>query len=411
MPRGLDDRARGGRLDTAARECTHAAAQAGTTPRSTAHRRHLICAKLGAVAVPSLYSITPTSGHSGGGQLLQVFGSGFNPPGGITVPPRRVHGPWSTPNPGVAPPPPPTMQVLFSTYTLVPNPGGGPPLLEAGPQVPATNVAVISTGILTCTTPVAGPTGIPWIAPTPNRAGQIAIPASDVTVLNMDPYGVPIPGETAVLPESYSFLRPDFTVPGVAATVIGALILDLQRQILPNVEFNPHTDYDATSGDFLNIAFPSALPGLAIMNLKMPQAEGRPRSTEEEVTFTTASGYTFQRLSVLRDLVFTVLGVSDNQSELLGIAEAMEVYFRRCGGITVPADTSNPTGPTVTLPFYRETDNVFTGRVGVSNVVAFTFTIRVVGVPFADMPGLAPDAQAIGTSFSGASGVQIQSTR
>lgn len=353
------------------------------------------------MAIPVIYSVGPSSGHTGGGQLVTIYGESFRMPPPFAAA-KRIHGPWP-PDAQAPAPPTPTVQVLF----------GG---------VPAINVGVVSTGILQCTTPPHDPSGIPYIAPQPNRAGQIAVPPSDVTVTNLDDDGDPIPGESTTLTQSYSFLRPNLTMPGVAATVLTALVLDLQRQIIPNVEFNPHTDYDATSGDFLNITFQAALPALALINLKVPQAEGRPRATEEEVTFQTddGTGYEVNRLAVLRDMVLTVLGVSDNQSELLGLAEALEVYFRRTGGLNLPANSDDPNGPTVNFPMYRETDTVFTGRIGVSNVMAFTFTMRLVGVPFADFPGLPVDTTAVGGTFSGAQldvgglpggGLVVQSTK
>jgi hypothetical protein len=342
------------------------------------------------MATPVVYSVSPSSGHTGGGQLLTLSGANFaTPPPPVAGP--RIHGPWPAGAGGISPvsqatafPLPPSVQVLFGAD-----------------MVPATNVAVISPGIIQCSTPVHDPSGIPYIEPTPNRAGQVAVPPSDVTVVNLDVDGNPVPGETFTLTQAYSFLRPNFTMPGVAWTVLQALVLDLQRQILPNVEFNPHTDYDPTSGDFLNLTMPGALPGLAIMNLKMPQATGRPRAVEEEVTFTTSTGYVVNRLAVLRDLVLTVLGVSDNQGELLGLAEGLEVYFRRTAGVTVLANSGNPLLGTVTFPAYRETDTVFTGRIGTSNVVAFTFTMRISTVPFADYPGITQDSTALGATFAG----------
>lgn len=343
------------------------------------------------MAVPVIYSVTPSSGHTGGGQSMVISGANFRmPPPAARGP--RIHGPWpSDAHDPVLPPP--TCAVLFGAD-----------------MVPATQVGVVMPGIITCLSPVHDPSGLLARDPQPNRPGQVAVPPSDVTVVNLDDDGDPIPGETFTLAQSYSFLRPDLTIPGVAATVIAALVLDLQRQILPSVEFNPHTDYDPTSGDFLNITIPANLPALALLNLKMPQAEGRPRATEEEVTFVTSTGYTVNRLAVLRDLSFTVLGVSDLQVELLGLAEALEVYFRRTGGVNVLANSDNPSLGTVNFPIYRETDNVFTGRIGNSNVVAFTFTMRVVGVPFADMPGLPLDAYAQGNTFQNL-GLVVQATQ
>ena len=141
--------------------------------------------------VPVIYSVTPSSGHSGGGQILQINGAGFrtqspfaNVLPGVTVSGRRIHGPWPTPQA----PPDPTMQsnpvvpttcaVYFSGYAFQQNPGGGPLLLVAADPVPAVNVGVVSSGILQCTTPVHDPSGIPYIDPTPNKAGQIAVPPS-----------------------------------------------------------------------------------------------------------------------------------------------------------------------------------------------------------------------------------------
>ncbi len=344
------------------------------------------------MATPSIYSVVPSSGHTGGGQLVTVNGADFKLPAPGPAG-TRVHGPWPSASDRAAPPTP-TVRVLF------------------GGEL-ATEVQVLHPGIVQCRTPAHDPSGVPYVEPTPNTAGQAAVGPSDVEVLNLGDDGEPAPGESATLAGSYSFLRPDLTVPCEVALVLGALVQDLQRQVLANVEFNPHTDYDPTSGDFLNVTMPAALPGLALMNLKVPPGQGRPRLQEEEVTVPAGEhGYAVRRLAVVRDLVLTVLGVSDNQTELLGLASALEVYFRRTGGVTLRSGLvfdpdARPTGAwvpdpssgTVTFPAYRETDTAFTGRIGTSNVIAFTFTMRVVGVPISDMPGLPQDATAAGATF------------
>lgn len=293
------------------------------------------------MAVPTISAVTPSEGHSGGSTLIEIDGTGF------ALPP-------APPAIGVAPEPAPSVTVSID-------------------GVAATHVAVISSTLLYCLTPKGNPdTG-----------------ARAVVVQNNDANGAPIGGEVATANAVFTFKRPDLTEESELARVVRALLVDLKRQIISNVVFSTHTDYDADSGDLLNIAAVESLPALILGNLEVP--EDRIHAINEERDYDAGNGFFIKRRPpVVVDLTMTLVGVTNNSITILNLMQAVRMYFKKTPWLAVDREIADPTQGSVKY----ELDWSFGGPVNVthqtdnSNVESFGGTVVVRGVLLEDMPGI-----------------------
>jgi len=167
------------------------------------------------MSIPSITTITPSSGPTGGGLLVEVSGAGFQLP-----PPPPALGPTT--------PPPPTVRVLV----------GGRPARE---------VRVIATDRLTCLVPTGD-------------AGTV-----DVVVQNLDATGAVNAGEQGLAPRAFTYVRPPLTTEADLTRLVRKLRQELKRQVLENVVLTVQTDFDTDTGDALHLAQVAQLPALVLL--------------------------------------------------------------------------------------------------------------------------------------------------
>lgn len=306
------------------------------------------------MAVPTVVSCTPDEGHTGGLTLVQVVGTNFRLP---TAPPAT--GPTTAP--------PPSVRVRFNGQA-------------------ATQVEVFSATELHCLTPKA----LDPLAP----EGPVV-----VEVANLDDDGNVIVGELGTLADGFTYRLPVFEGQGHLATVVRTMLAELRRQVLPNTHFATHTDYDPQTGDTLNTAEIQTLPALVLANLLCPSSMSHPEESEVDVD---ASGGRFvtRRGPVSVDVVYDLIGVSDNPIEILNILHAIRVFFRKNPYLYVPRDPENLAAGDVKyeLTFkIASTAAVAMGGQENSNVQNFTGQVAILGVLLEDMPG-APSAGPTGVS-------------
>lgn len=284
---------------------------------------------------PTVTSIFPSSGHTGGRTLVTIRGTGFALPS-----PPAAHGPTTTPVPSVA-------------VTI----GGAA----------CSQVQVVSSTLLRCLTPIHDPSGIPA------TDDAEAIPASDLVVANVDSAGAPISGQSATLPACYSFRRPVFneTVTTQAEVAIKALMSELQRQVHPNVVFQPHTDYTAEGAELVTLA---SLPGIALQGLRLPTSRDVADREQPEVDLGDGT-VAVRRQPIIRDAVMTCLVASDDTSELLWLDAVIAGVAKK-----------NPTIGGWTLDYQRGEPVTFTDRQ--AGVVYFMSEFAIRRIQETDIPGL-----------------------
>ncbi len=312
------------------------------------------------MAVPSIASITPSAGHTGGRTLVEIAGSNFRLP---TVPPAT--GPTTAP--------PPSVRVTI---------GGRR----------ARSVEVASATLLRVLTPIHDPSG----TPADPGAGVDAVPASDVVVENVDDAGVLIPGETATLTEAFSFVRPRYDVECHLEHAIKSFVLELKRQVLDNVSWNPHTDFDPLSGgSFLDLDNPDEtqrslafLPGIALIDIELTDSvvHGTDEQTELALDETT---WIARRAPLAQDLTCTLACASDNSGELVRLLQAMKLFFRKNRFLEVLRDAADQNGEAIRyeMTFGRGQPVRISGRAA-NNVETFSGQVTIKGILLEEIPGL-----------------------
>jgi hypothetical protein len=303
------------------------------------------------VAVPTILSVSPSSGHTGGKTLVVVTGTNFRPP---DAPPPT----------GPAPTPPPSVRVRF----------GG---------LDATRVEVFSSTQLQCLTP--------WAADYAAPEGLV-----DVEVANLDADGDVVVGEVATLVDGFSYALPDLSVEGALATAMRAMLRELKRQITPNVSFTVHTDYDPVTGDLLNLANVQALPALVIGEFDVVDSERFPTLGEEDVA-AGADRFATMRAPSIVELRFALIGISNDPIEILNLLETTKGFFRKNVRLVVPRDVADSAAGTIEYDLaaaFGATSRV-THAGDNSNVESFAADVRIDGVRLEGIPG-APTARPAG---------------
>lgn len=309
------------------------------------------------MAVPTVSSITPARGHTGGRTLVEIAGTGFALP--PTPPAPAPHGPNAP-----LPDPAPSVSVTF----------GG---------VAAPRVWVVSSTLLRALTPIHEPAGGFAVDENGNP-----VPAVDVAVQNLDTTGAPIGGELGTLAEAYSFVRPNLATPGITQRVIEEFVRQLRIQILENVKLDPNTDFDPDSGDGQNFCDLATLPGIAIVDIKLPKSE--PRTSEPVETQVDETTWIARRPPQYRDVAISLIGAAENTGELLTLEEALEGFFRKNAKLWIQRDPADPSHGFLafTMVYTPQEGVTFTGRIGETNVTAFMASARIYRVPRTDIPGL-----------------------
>lgn len=293
------------------------------------------------MAVPTVSSIVPATGHTGGQTLVQITGTNF------ALPPVAVPT-------GEGPLPDPAASLL---------------VLIGG--TPATHVAVVDSTTIFCLTPAHDETG----------RGDVA--ASDVAVQNLDEDGEVIVGELATLAAAFSFLRPDFAGTGRLARAVAALVLMLRQKVLPNVSTAAHTDYDEATGDGLHIAFAASLPALLLVRPVLRDSEeivnpGQPVTAVSDTRFVTTTKTT------VKDILFTLIGVADDALLLLDIYETLTDVFANTPHLFVVDNFSGETFQyALVLDPRQENEITVQGK----NVQSFAMNVGILGICLQGIPG------------------------
>ncbi len=297
------------------------------------------------MAVPTIASISPTTGRAGGQQIVTILGTGFRLP---NAPPAS----------GPAPTPPASVRVTFGTRT-------------------APRVLVLSTTELRVITPA----GVPGAA--------VA-----VAVQNLDPDGVAISGELVTSAGAFTFRRPDYTSKEWALQrVVRAVIRLMKEQFLENTVHTTNTDFDSDTSDGLNIVEVSSLPACVVAG---PEVRENRFFSQNDRRFEAGPGGSVEALPVAwtADLVFTIAILSSSAMELLAMLEAFPVLVNANDFLTIDRSRTDPSLGTVSweMDFAAGGDPRVMNTPNNSNVRCFTAQIEVRGVDLDPVEDVAIDA-------------------
>lgn len=235
------------------------------------------------MALPTIESVEPASGPSGGRDLVRLIGTGFGP---------RV-------------------EVRF---------GGQVAEVVALRDEGARSVADVRT-----------------------RAHVEGV--VDIIVQNLTPDGNEVPGEHVLLARAYRFLRPRLAQESDLTRLVRALLRALKRDVAANTSMRVHVDYaDERHVDGMRVVPIAQLPALLLSGPDLP--ENRVYSTNEahEQVVAGPGGPEVVRhgppLTV--DLEFRLTGSSNHTIELLNLIAAVGKFLNRTKWIALDRDTAQP---------------------------------------------------------------------
>jgi len=202
----------------------------------------------------------------------------------------------------------------------------------------------------------------------------------DVILRNLDSAGVPVPGETATLPQAYRFLRPRLVKEADLTRVVRTLLRMFKKQLLENTSISVSVDYDDTVVDGLNIVAMSKLPSLVLSGPRLAENRFFSSNTLREEIVSSATGPEIVRHKppFTTDLAFTITVASDRTVELLNLMAAVASFLNRNRWLEIPRESEIAESETVRYEM-DPTSDFRTTLDGPDDVRAFTCGLIVRG--------------------------------
>lgn len=235
------------------------------------------------MTVPSLLSVSPATGPTSGGDLVRLVGTGFGP---------RV-------------------AVRF---------GGAAAVVIALREEIGSSIADVRSPAC--------------------DAGLV-----DVEIANLSVEGVPVPGESAVLPGAYRFERPALGQEADLTRIVRELLRVLKQRVVADVSATVSIDYDDTVVDGLNVIAMAKVPSLVLSGptLRPNRFYSANELGEDVVPGSTGPELARRRPPYTVDLVFTLTATSHRTAELLNLMAAVATFLNRQRWLELPRDPSDPT--------------------------------------------------------------------
>lgn len=269
------------------------------------------------MASPTLSSVAPKAGPTGGGELVRLIGTGFAP----------------------------QVQVAFGGQLAI--------------------VVAVRTEAGATITDVRTP---------PHEAGPV-----DVELVNLDSAGMPIRGEVASLVGAYLYARPAVAREADLTRVVRQLLRELKRQVLANVSATVSVDYGDTVIDGLNVIAVAKVPSLVLSGPALRPNRFYSANVPREDVVSGSSGPEVVRRKppYTVDLAFTLTATSERTAELFNLMAAVATFLNRNRWLELPRDPADPTRGAVR--WEMDADGEFRTQLGgKDDVRAFTcgFLVR-----------------------------------
>lgn len=295
------------------------------------------------MAVPTIATVSPTTGRTGGRFLVGVTGTGFQLP----PPPNAT---------GVTPVPPATVRAWFVDASNV--------LTEAE------RVDVVSSTML-------------YVLAPSHDEGVVGL-----RVANVDADGATIGAETVTAANAFTFKRPMLSgeargAERILARVVRALLRLAKREVLPNVSLTVHTDFDALPGDGTNTIEVAELPSLLFVGPAVTENRFYSENVKRTVDLQDG-GFAELRPSYTVDLSFTVIGLSEYSQELLNLQQEVAAFGQRNPYLYVARDPADASAGRVRYEMHLTSAPSTGSAPNESNVRQFQGTLVVRGVALDD---------------------------
>lgn len=290
------------------------------------------------MAVPTLTSITPASGHPGGRELVEIIGTNF-----------------------ALPPDPPATGYVGGSYPESVE-------IEFNGQA-AIDVRVWTDQLITCLVP-------------PYR--------DDPSVLNADPgfdvdvvirnIGPPIEEDTFT--DAFTYKRTDLARgDSVLRYVVRTLVRELRRQVINDIMPGKHIDFDGDPADSLDIVELARVPAIALFGPDI--IEDKYRRSSAKPTTSSVSVLEFEkkrpaRISILR---FTATLTAKGQREGLNLSNEFIEFFNRYPRLVVDVDSTDSSAGTVEFDMFLTDGPSRSGSANDDQVAVYDASFEIHGVP------------------------------
>lgn len=153
----------------------------------------------------------------------------------------------------------------------------------------------------------------------PDLDGYRSVGPVDVTVLNVDSFGAPIPGQSMTVPAGYRYGAPELLDASLLERVVRAFIRLMKDSVLETTVLTTHTDFDDLTTD--QIRELARLPALILTGPDTPRRHDDGDNVPEKVDL--GDGIVLTRQPPRRfDVRLQVNGVSESVGELLNLQNA-----------------------------------------------------------------------------------------
>jgi hypothetical protein len=190
-------------------------------------------------------------------------------------------------------------------------------------------------------------------------------------------------GQPATAVGAFEFVRPDLTVKMPVTLVLEQLQVELRRQVLDNVHFATHSDFDADTGDLLNTAILAKVPAIVLADVQLPDSRlpvGKIPAEDDGDGEDGEDGVSLVREPEdLVDALVTLLVVTDSPIELFNLTAIMRRWARKNAKLLV--------GETEYPMTYEVGSNIqVSAQRGGENLHTSTSLVTILGIPIGDLP-------------------------
>jgi len=251
------------------------------------------------MAIPTITSITPSSGSTRGQNVVRIEGTGYRLPD----------------------PPPATGPVLADQQKTVSVQFEG---IESEWAYSAHD------GLILARVPE-------WEGPYDVLPAQL-----DVRVANLDNSGVEIPGENVTAADAYGIDRPSLVVESYLQRTVREVIRLFRRHVLQNTHHTTQRDYSLTPAQQETLRAEGPLVQLAGPRLVLNRFHSIEREEDESDPLGGVDGRMRRKPPVTVNIEFNVVAWANNPMHLHGLVQALLLLQRDVKLVKVPRDPSNP---------------------------------------------------------------------
>lgn len=289
------------------------------------------------MAVPTLTSITPSSGHPGGRELVRIEGTNFELP---PTPAATGYVGGSCPE---------TVQVEVDSEF-------------------ATEVKVWTSELITCL--------VPSFRGEPSALS--ASPGLSVDVLIRNLTGP----EEDTFADAYTFARANLArTDGALKHVLRTLVLELRRQVIDYIVFATQVDFDGDTADTLDIVELAEIPALSLFGPDITEDKFRRSSERPTVQNVPTLEYERKRTPRVFTISFEATLTARGVMELAQLTTELVNFFTRNPKLSVNKDTSDPTAGRVEFDMFLNSGPSRTGSANADDVYSATASFAIHGVP------------------------------